>query len=228
MGTVTDGAIDEAASAPTIRVLVVDDHELVADSLVRVLSLEPDLETVGIAPTLSRARQLVALERPDVVLLDQELPDGHGVESIGDLLAAHPEVQIVMLTASTSENVLATAMAAGAAGFVSKTSGLGELVCAVRAAPRGAAVISPELLGRLLTRMRREPARLGRDLTDREAEILSLLARGLTNAAIAERLVVSVHTVRNNVSNLSAKLGAHSKLEALAIAMREDLIPPPT
>ena len=132
-----------------------------------------------------------------------------------------------MLTASTSENVLATAMAAGAAGFVSKTSGLGELVNAVRAASRGDAVISPELLGRLLTRMRREPARLGRDLTDRESEILGLLARGLTNAAIADRLVVSVHTVRNHVSNLSAKLGAHSKLEALAIAMREDLIPPP-
>ena len=222
-----EGETDDGATGRTIRVLVVDDHELVADSLVRVLSLEDDLVTVGVAPTLARARQLVALERPDVVLLDQELPDGHGVDAIGDLLAAHPEVQVVMLTASTSENVLATAMAAGAAGFVSKTSGLGELVNAVRAASRGDAVISPELLGRLLTRMRREPARLGRDLTDRESEILGLLARGLTNAAIADRLVVSVHTVRNHVSNLSAKLGAHSKLEALAIAMREDLIPPP-
>ena len=210
-----------------IRVAIVDDHELVSDSLVRVLSLEDDIDVVGVAASVARAKSLVGAERPDVVLLDQELPDGSGVEAIGGLIALHPDVQVVMLTASTSDQVLTAAMSAGAAGFVSKTSGLDELVIAVRAAARGEAVISPQVLSRLLARMRHEPAKVGHDLTDRESEILGLLARGLTNAAIAERLVVSVHTVRNHVSNLSAKLGAHSKLEALAIAMREDLIPPP-
>lgn len=208
--------------------LVVDDHALVADSLVRVLSEEADLEVVGVAPTLARARELLMSTRPDVVLLDQELPDGSGSDAVAALLTARPETQIVMLTASTSDQVLSTAMSAGATGFVSKTSGLDELVSAVRAAARGDSVISPELLGRLLSRLRQEPSTLGRDLTDRETEILGFLARGLTNAAIAAQLVVSVHTVRNHVANLSAKLGAHSKLEALAIAVRENLVEPPT
>lgn len=210
-----------------IRVLVVDDHELVADSLVRVLTLEADLVPVGIASTLSRAREMVRSTRPDVVLLDQEMPDGLGTDCIGGLRAAHPEVQIVMLTASTSDQVLRTAMSAGAAGFVSKTSGLGELVAAVRAAARGDAVISPALLARLLTRMRREPSAVGRNITAREHEILGLLAQGMSNAAIAAHLVLSVHTIRNHVANLLAKLGAHSKLEALAIAVRENLVEPP-
>jgi len=217
----------QAEQPVKIRVLVVDDHELVADSLVRVLSLEDDLEPVGIAPTIARAREMVASTRPDVVLLDQELPDGPGTDSIGAMRAHHPEVQIVMLTASTSDQVLTRAMAAGAAGFVSKTSGLGELVGAVRAAARGDAVISPALLGRLLARMRREPSAVGRDITAREAEILALLAQGMSNAAIAAHLVLSVHTIRNHVANLLAKLGAHSKLEALAIAVRENLVEPP-
>jgi len=210
-----------------IRVLVVDDHALVADSLVRVLSEEADLEVVGVAHTLTSARQLVTGTNPDVVLLDQELPDGSGADAIGAMLAAHPDIHVVMLTASNSDQVLSTAMAAGAAGFVSKTSGLGELVGAVRAGARGDAVISPELLGRLLGRMRRAPSSVGHALTDRESEILGLLAKGMTNAAIAERLVVSVHTARNHVANLSAKLGAHSKLEALSIAVRENLVEPP-
>lgn len=216
------------AGRPKIRVLVVDDHELVADSLVRVLSEEADLEVVGFAHTLAIARQVVASTNPDVVLLDQEMPDGSGADAIPTLLAAHPHIHVVMLTASTSDQVLSTAMAAGAAGFVSKTSGLGELVGAVRAAARGDSVVSPELLGRLLNRVRREPSSVGHNLTDRESEILGLLAKGMTNPAIAERLVVSVHTARNHVANLSAKLGAHSKLEALSIAVRENLVDPPS
>ena len=218
----------ENQAQPSVRVLVVDDHAMVADSLVRVLSQESDLMAVGVAPTIAEAHRMLASTQPDVVLLDHELPDGTGADNVAAFLAEQPGVQIVMLTASTSDHVLTTAMSAGAAGFVSKTSGLGELVDAVRAVARGDSVISPELLGRLLSRLRREPSPLGRDLTERESEILGYLAKGLTNAAIAEQLVVSVHTVRNHVANLSAKLGAHSKLEALAIAVRENLVDPPS
>jgi DNA-binding NarL/FixJ family response regulator len=211
----------------TIRVLVVDDHQVLADSLVRVLAAEPDIEPVGVAPTLARAMAMVAENHPDIVLLDHSLPDGEGADAVGPLLDAQPGLYVVMLTASTSDRVLGAAMEAGAAGFISKSSGLDELVGAVRSAARGDAVVSPQLLGRLLTRMRRDAQGVGHDLTEREREILSLLAKGLTNVAISEQLFLSVHTVRNHIANLSAKLGAHSKLEALSIAVREGLVEPP-
>jgi DNA-binding NarL/FixJ family response regulator len=215
----------QPTSAPSVRVAIVDDHDVLASSLTVVLDAEPDIEVVGSATTLERARGLVATRKPDVLLLDHRLPDGDGVAAIGDLRALCPGVRVVVLTASTGDHVLVAAIEAGASGFVSKTRGIGEVTQAVRAAAAGESVISPELLARLLPRLQRQEPEPHDTLTDRETEVLMLLAEGLSNAAIAERLVVSVHTVRNHVANLSAKLGAHSKLEALSIAMREGLLP---
>jgi DNA-binding NarL/FixJ family response regulator len=207
-------------------VLVVDDHEVLASSLAQVLDSEPDMVSVGTAPSLERARALIRTAAPDVVLLDHRLPDGDGVAALGDLRALRPEAQFVVLTASAADSVLVAALEAGAAGFLSKTRSLAEVTSAIRAAATGEAVISPEMLARLLPRLQRSPQRAaGQDLTEREREVLGLLADGLTNAAIAERLFVSVHTVRNHIANLSAKLGAHSKLEALSIAVREGILP---
>ncbi len=208
-----------------MRVLIVDDHEVLAASLALVLDGQPDITTVGVAGTLARAKALIVSATPDVVLLDHRLPDGDGVAAIGELRSLRPTVEIVVLTASAADHVLVAAIDAGAAGFVSKTRGLAEVTAAVRAAAAGEAVISPELLARLLPRLKRgqQPART--DLTEREREVLGLLAEGLSNAAIADKLTVSVHTVRNHIANLSAKLGAHSKLEALSIAVRDGLLP---
>lgn len=132
---------------------------------------------------------------------------------------------VVVLTAGSAEHVMVAAIEAGVSGFVSKASGLAELTSAVRAAAAGEAVVSPQMLSRLLPRLQRNSGALRVTLTEREREVLDLVAEGLTNAVIAERLIVSVHTVRNHVANLSAKLGANSKLEALAIAVREGLLP---
>jgi DNA-binding NarL/FixJ family response regulator len=208
-----------------VRVLIVDDHEVFATSLSMVLEQEPDIVPVGLAGSIRAAAELLASATPDVVLLDNRLPDGEGVAAIRALREQRPGVQVVMLTASTSDHVLAAAMEAGAAGFVAKTRSLDEVVTAVRAAATGDAVITPALLSRLLPRLRRQHEGVGHDLTAREREVLGLLADGMTNAAIAEHLFVSVHTVRNHIANLSAKLGAHSKLEALSIAVREGLLP---
>lgn len=214
------------ARANPIRVLVVDDHDVLASSLAQVLDSEPDMISVGTAPSLERARTLIRTSAPDVVLLDHRLPDGDGVASLRDLRAVRPQAQFVVLTASAADSVLVAALEAGAAGFLSKTRSLAEVTSAIRAAATGEAVISPEMLARLLPRLHRSPQRAaGQDLTEREREVLGLLADGLTNAVIAERLFVSVHTVRNHIANLSAKLGAHSKLEALAIAVREGILP---
>jgi len=220
-GSLADERTQPGAVRP-IRVLVVDDHEILAASLARVLDDEPDMVSAGLAKDLAQARSRVASAAPDVLLLDRRLPDGDGVAAIPDLLALRPTMSVVVLTASPAEDVLVRAIEAGAAGFVSKTRGLAEVTAAVRAAAAGEAVISPELLVRLLPRLRRSPEP-DTELTRREREVLDLLAQGLSNAAIAERLSVSVHTVRNHIANLSAKLGAHSKLEALAIAVRRGI-----
>ncbi len=208
-----------------VRVLIVDDHEVLAASLSLVLDDQPGLTTVGVAGTLGRARLMMATTEPDVVLLDHRLPDGDGVAAIEELRALHPDAGFVVLTASTADHVLVAAIEAGAAGFVSKTRSLEEVTAAVRAAAAGESVISPELLARLLPRLHRGSPSARSDLTEREREVLALLADGLPNAVIAQRLTVSVHTVRNHIANLSAKLGAHSKLEALSIAVRDGLLP---
>jgi DNA-binding NarL/FixJ family response regulator len=216
-----------AANLPgaPIRVLVVDDHEVLSASLAHVLDDEPDLVSVGVAGSLERARAMIPTTAPDVVLLDHRLPDGDGVSAITELRGLRPGMKVVVLTASAADHVLVAAIEAGASGFVSKSRSLAELTKAVRAAAAGEAVISPELLARLLPRLHRSGRPRATDLTEREREVLGLLADGLSNAAIAEQLVVSVHTVRNHIANLSAKLGAHSKLEALSIAVREGLLP---
>ena len=208
-----------------MRVLIVDDHEVLSASLALVLDDQPGLKVVGSAGTLAQARLLLATTAPDVVLLDHRLPDGDGVSAIRELREIRPSVEIVVLTASAADHVLVAAIEAGAAGFVSKTRSLQEVTSAVRAAAAGEAVISPEMLARLLPRLHRGGTAARGDLTEREREVLGLLADGLSNAAIASTLSVSVHTVRNHISNLSAKLGAHSKLEALSIAVRDGLLP---
>jgi DNA-binding NarL/FixJ family response regulator len=216
-------AAPEPPAPARVRVLVVDDHQMFTASLAHALQSEPDLLVVGQATSISEARDLVASAAPDVVLLDHRLPDGDGVSAIAELRGIRPTARIVVLTATASDRVLVAAMESGAAGFIAKTQRLDDVIAGVRAAAQGESVISARLLTRLLPRLQRQGG--GRaELTDREREILDLLARGLSNADIAERLTISVHTVRNHVANLSAKLGAHSKLEVLAIAVRKGLV----
>ena len=208
-----------------IRVLVVDDHEVLASSLAMVLDREPDIVSAGVAHTLDQARMMVRTVQPDVLLLDHRMPDGDGVSAIPEFRALRPDMGVVVLTASAADHVLMAAIEAGASGFLSKTRSIDEVTAAVRAAAAGESVISPEKLARLLPRFQRAGAYGSTDLTEREREVLSLVAEGLSNAAIANRLVVSVHTVRNHIASMSAKLGAHSKLEALSIAVRQGLLP---
>lgn len=210
-----------------VGVLVVDDHEMFSDSVRLALSQEQGLQVVGTATSLAAARAAVATLRPDVVLLDHRLPDGKGAEAITELKALHPEAKVVILTAAADDGVLVAATEAGCAGLLLKTSSLDELVSAVRVAAAGEILVSPALLGRLLGRLHRERDTAESTLTAREQEILEYVAQGLTNSAIAERLTISVNTVRNHVQNILAKLGAHSKLEALSIAVREGLVRPP-
>jgi two-component system response regulator DevR len=207
-----------------ITVLVADDHQMFAQSLARSLSEQPDISVVGTASTVEESVAAARLHVPDVVLMDYELPDGTGVDAAERIKEELPETKVVMVTSYTDEAVLVRAIEAGCSGYVTKHKVVEEVVDAVRAAHAGEALISPAMLARLLPRLRPTKRGVGSDLTSREVEVLRCLAEGLPNQTIAERLVISVHTVRHHVQNIITKLQAHSKLEAVATATREGII----
>jgi two-component system, NarL family, response regulator DevR len=198
-------SVTEVPEQP-IRVLIIDDHEVLASSLAMVLDAESDITAIGVATTLKQARELIASTRPDVLLLDHRMPDGDGVAAIPQLRALRPTLGIVVLTASAADHVLLSAIENGASGFLSKTRSLDEVTAAVRAAAAGESVISPELLARLLPRFGRGKVQSPDELTEREREVLALMAEGMSNAAIAERLVVTQRAVEKHVNAIFRKL----------------------
>lgn len=203
---------------------MVDDHEMFAQGLTAVLGADPSIEVVATAGTVEAGMAAIRLHTPDVVLMDYELPDGDGASATERIKVEAPEAQIVMVTSFDDEGILVRAIEAGASGFITKHKAIQEVAAAVRAAHAGEALISPSMLARLLPKLRQNPRGVGADLTAREVEVLKLLAAGVSNQQIAEELVLSLHTVRNHVQNVITKLGAHSKLEAVATAVREGLI----
>lgn len=212
------------ATRKCVRVLVCDDHQVVAQGLAMVLDAAPDIEVVGVAGGVAEVRQMAVTRRPDVVLMDYGLPDGDGVTATAAIKASQPDVQVIMLTSFVDEDVLVAAIEAGCSGYVTKHKGAEELIAAVRLAADGEALVSPDMLARLLPRLRRGHHGLGWDLSPRERQVLDLLAQGESKDAIAERLYLSTNTVRNHIQNILTKLGAHSRLEAVAAAAREGLL----
>jgi DNA-binding NarL/FixJ family response regulator len=211
-----------------IGVLIVDDHRMFAESLARLLADEPDLDVVGLATDAAQAVAQAAALLPQVVLVDYQMPDRDGVSLAADLKRAHPDMMVVMLTGSTDDRVLLAAIEAGCSGFLTKDRAADEVASAVRAAAAGEALISPAMLARLLPKLSRNYRPIGADLTGREREILALLADGWTNPNIAQHFHLSVNTVRNYVQAILTKLGAHSKLEAVATGVKEGIISYPS
>ena len=210
--------------ASTITVLVVDDHLMFAQSLARLLVDQDDITVVGVAASGREGIDLAIQHHPRVVLLDYELPEGDGVQVALEMKRHDPSIMVVMLTAFTEDRILLAAIEAGCSGFLTKDRAASEVATSVRSAAAGEAVISPALLARLLPRLNGAHRSVGDDLTDRERELLSHLAAGATNKAIAAELHLSVNTVRNYVQSVLTKLGAHSKLEAVSTAVREGII----
>jgi DNA-binding NarL/FixJ family response regulator len=209
-----------------VHILVVDDHVMFATSLALALEQEPGLSVLGTASTLAEARSWVATSPPDVLLIDHRLPDGLGVQALPELKRLAPHMRIVLMSASVDDTALVHAIESGAAGFLSKSASVDELVQAIRAAAAGEVLVSPALLARLLPRLSRDRLGIGTELTPREVEVLEVLSGGLSNSDIAAELGISVNTVRNHVQNILTKLSVHSKLEALAVAVREGIIDP--
>jgi len=206
-----------------IRVVVVDDHALLRDGTRRILEAHPDLQVVGEAASGEVALALVNQLHPDVVLMDISLPEMNGIEVARRLTQDHPDVRVLMVSAYDEDVYIRGALEAGAAGYLSKTAPGDELVQAVRAVAGGTNVLQSGLMARLLISSRR-PERGVADLTERELEVLSLLAEGLHNRELAARMNIGTRTVDRLCDNIYAKLGVSSRTEAVVRAISTKLL----
>jgi len=214
-----------------IRVLVVDDHALFRRGLQMVLEQEPDIEVVGEASDGSEAVETAAEKLPDIVLMDVRMPKRGGIDACTAIHDVAPSTKIIMLTISDEEADLYDAIKAGAMGYLLKEISIEEVASAIRAVHGGQSLISPSMASKLLTEFaamvkktddkQQVPAPR---LTDREMEVLKLVARGLNNRDIAKELFISENTVKNHIRNILEKLQLHSRMEAVVYAVREKLL----
>lgn len=202
-----------------LRVLVADDHPLFRHGLSALLSASPDFEVVGEATTGEEVIELAATLQPDVILMDIQVPGVNGIEATRRILHSSPHIRILIITMFEDDTSVFTAMKSGARGYVLKDAQKADMLQAIRAVGRGEAIFSPAIATRLIDFFSAPrpvaPPQAFPDLTEREREILDLIAQGQNNTEIATRLVLSPHTVRNYVSNIFSKLQVADRAQAI-------------
>lgn len=208
-------------ASPRIRVLIVDDHHMVLEGLKVFLSTSDDIEIVGTSSTGAEAVEACARMAPDVVLMDVMMPVMDGAEATALIRANNPDIQVIALTSFVEEEYVSRTLDAGAIGYLLKDSRPDVLLQAIRDARVGRGTVDS---GAMQAIRRRQKSAVGEDLTARELEVLALLAAGLSNHAIAEKLTLSGGTVRLHVSNILAKLDAPNRTTAVIIAMKHNLV----
>jgi DNA-binding NarL/FixJ family response regulator len=217
----------------TLRVIVADDQRVVREGLTLMLGLIDGIEPVGAAADGEEALAMVAAELPDVVLMDLRMPRLDGIEATRRLAETHPAVGVVALTTYADDETVVAALQAGARGYLTKDAGAEQIRSAIERVAAGEAAIDPAVQRQLITAVRRGEAPAEPDcdelpdgLTPREAEVLALIAAGLSNGEIADRLVVSAATVKSHVNHLFAKIGARDRAQAVAYAYQHELVAP--
>ena len=212
----------------TITVLIVDDHAVVRQGIRAFLATQPDIQVVGEAASGREAVRMVSELVPDVVLMDLVMPDMDGVEATRQIKRLSPRTQVIVLTSYHDDEHIFPAIRAGAISYLLKDVGADELADAVRKAARGEAVLHPRVAARVIQELHGLPEREGgspfADLTERELEVLRLIAEGLSNADIAERLVISEKTVKSHVSNILSKLHLADRTQAAVYAWKKGLM----
>ena len=212
------------ATPGSIGVVVVDDHRLFAEGLSRLLDVEDDIEVLGSGATGRQAVGLVERLRPRVLLLDFDMPEGNGVVTATEIKARWPETMIVMISGSTDDSLLLRAIDAGCSGYLTKDRAASDVASAVRTVAAGEALLSPAAMARLLPRLPKSNRGMGSGLTERQLEVLAMLARGATAKTVAIAFSCSPEAAREEIDGVITALGAHSTLEAVATAIREGVI----
>ncbi|HEY7356314.1 MAG TPA: response regulator transcription factor [Ktedonobacterales bacterium] len=210
----------------SIRILVADDHPIVRDGLIAILTTQPDFEVVGEAATGPQTVEQVTALRPDVVLLDLEMPEIDGVEALRQMRQLRPDTRVIVFTAFDTDERILGAVRAGARGYLLKGAPREEIFRAIRVVHAGESLLQPIVASKLLRQVSQEQSALPgpETLTPRELEVLRLLARGLENKEIAAELVIAERTVKFHVSSIQGKLGAGNRTEAVVIAAKQGLI----
>jgi NarL family two-component system response regulator LiaR len=211
-----------------IRVLVVDDHKVVREGMRFLLDQEPGVEVVGQCADGREAVEAVSRLLPNVVLLDLLMPGIDGLAALRRIKTESPTTQVVVLTSHTGEEHMFDAIKAGATSYLLKTAGAREVIDAVRAAARGESLLDPSVAARVLEELRRpspRPESPASQLTPREIEVLTLVARGRNNRAIADQLFIGEETVKTHISNILTKLHLADRTQAAIYALREGLVP---
>jgi DNA-binding NarL/FixJ family response regulator len=211
-----------------MRIMIVDDHEVVRVGLRAVLELEDDVQVVGDAASAREAIARAPVLRPDVVLMDVVMEPVGGIEACRELKALLPGVRVLMLTSYADQEAVCASILAGAGGYLLKNAARAELLRAIRAVAQGQVLLDPAVARavteRLVSLASQPRGDLPQPLSEREREVLALVARGHTNKEIADKLVISEKTARNHLSNILAKLGLSRRSEAAAYAVRKKLI----
>jgi cyclic di-GMP phosphodiesterase len=212
----------------TTRIVVAGDEPVLVDGLLRLMNRRGEMRVVGSGQTIAQALDAVSSLRPDVLLTDYRMPDGDAASLTRIVIADHPETKVIVLIEMAVADGALRCIAAGCSGVVAKNEPVDDIAMAIRRVHDGELVIPPALMPQIVSGLRRSEPRLGADITPREREVLGHLASGRSSPDIAAEMSISVTTARNHTQRLIEKLGAHSKLEAVVVAMREGLIVAPT
>lgn len=211
-----------------IKVLIADDQEIVCQGLKKILQSDPEIQVIATANNGQQALDMIAAKPPDLVLMDLQMPLMNGVQAIRRLRVSHPRLPVLVLTTYMDDKWLFDAIRSGASGYLMKDRPRQELIDAIKGTATGDAYIDPSVAGKVLSSVASGSSKKEFDqsynLTEREQEILTLLAEGLSNAEISQRLWLSEGTVRNYTSTLFAKLGVSDRTQAVILAMRQGLV----
>lgn len=208
-----------------IRVVFVDDHEMVRIGVSSYLSAQPDIEVIGEAENGKKGVELALQLRPDIILMDLVMKEMDGIEATRQIIEQWPEAKIIIVTSFLDDEKVYPALEAGATSYMLKTSKASEIAKAVRATYQGQSILEPEVTGKMMMKMRKKSEHLPHeDLTSREMEILLLMAEGKTNQEIADELFIALKTVKTHVSNILSKLNVQDRTQAVIYAFKHSLV----
>ncbi|OZU87936.1 DNA-binding response regulator [Virgibacillus indicus] len=207
-----------------IRVIVVDDHDVVRKGIIAYLQTDEAINVIGQASSGNEGAELIINEKPDVVLMDLMMDNGSGIEATKQVMEKYPACKIIILTSFYDDEQIFPAIEAGAFSYILKTSSADEIVNAIKKAAKGENVIEPKVAGKMMTSFRKEEKKLHDDLTDRELEVLLCIGNGMTNQEISDKLYIGIKTVKTHVSNILSKLEVNDRTQAAVYVHRNHLL----